>query len=87
MWDSAVSPWTVIQAQLLRTPASYIGVIGSARKKASVYQKLREEYGYGDDDFARITSPIGLDIQAETPAEIAISIAAQLIQVRAKQMK
>lgn len=77
----------VIQAQLLRTPASYIGVIGSARKKAGVYQKLREEYGYGDDDFARITSPIGLDIQAETPAEIAISIAAQLIQVRAKQMK
>ena len=77
----------VIQAQLLRTPASYIGVVGSARKKAGVYQKLREEYGYGDDDFARITSPIGLDIQAETPAEIAISIAAQLIQVRAKQMK
>ena len=69
----------VIQAQLLRTPASYIGVIGSARKKAGVYQKLREEYGYGDDDFARITSPIGLDIQAETPAEIVISIAAQLI--------
>lgn len=77
----------IIQAQLLRTPAAYIGVIGSARKKAGVYQKLREEYGFGDDDFARITSPIGLDIQAETPAEIAISIAAQLIAVRAAQMK
>lgn len=77
----------VIQAQLLRTPAAYIGVIGSARKKAGVYQKLREEYGFGNDDFARITSPIGLDIQAETPAEIAISIAAQLIAVRANQMK
>lgn len=77
----------VIQAQLLRTPASYIGVIGSARKKAGVYQKLREDYGFGDKDFARITSPIGLDIQAETPAEIAISIAAQLIAIRASQMK
>lgn len=77
----------IIQVQLLRTPAAYIGVIGSARKKAGVYQKLREEYGFGDDDFARITSPIGLDIQAETPAEIAISIAAQLIAVRANQMK
>lgn len=76
----------VIQAQLLRTPAAYIGVIGSSRKKAGVYQKLREEYGFCDNDFARITSPIGLDINAETPAEIAISIAAQLIDVRAKQI-
>ncbi len=74
----------VIQAQVLRTPACYIGVIGSAHKKAGVFQKLREEYGFTDRDFARITSPIGLNIKAETPAEIAISIAAQMIQVRAE---
>lgn len=73
----------VIQAQVLRTPACYIGVIGSAHKKAGVFQKLREDYGYTDEDFARITSPIGLDIGAETPAEIAISIASQMIALRA----
>lgn len=77
---------TIIQAQLLRTPACYIGVIGSARKKAGVYQKLREEYGFNDNDFARITSPIGISIKAETPAEIAISIAAQMIEHRANRM-
>ena len=59
--------------------------IGSAHKKKGVFQKLSEEYGYTEKDFARITSPIGLPILAETPAEIAISIAAQLIEERAKQ--
>ncbi len=73
----------VVQAQILKTPACYIGVIGSAAKKAGVYKKLREEYGFEDSDFARITSPIGLSIKAETPAEIAISIAGQLIELRA----
>ena len=75
----------VVQAQLLMTDACYIGVIGSARKKAGVYRKLKEEYGFADEVFARITSPIGLDIKAETPAEIAISIAAQLIELRARR--
>lgn len=74
---------TVIQAQLLRTPACYIGVIGSAAKKAQVYQKLYEQ-GFTPDDTARITSPIGLPILAETPEEIAVSIAAQMILQRAK---
>ena len=49
------------------------------------YRKLKEEYGFADEVFARITSPIGLDIKAETPAEIAISIAAQLIELRARR--
>ena len=73
----------VVQAQMLKTPACYIGVIGSAHKKAGVFQRLREEYGFTDADFQRITSPIGLSIKAETPAEIAISIAGQLIELRA----
>ena len=73
----------VVQAQMLRTPACYIGVIGSAAKRAGVYKKLKEEYGFVDADFARITSPIGLPIKAETPAEIAISIAGQMIELRA----
>jgi hypothetical protein len=44
---------------------------------------LREEYGFTDEDFARVTTPIGLAIKAETPAEIAISIAGQMIELRA----
>lgn len=74
----------LIQAQALRTPARYIGVIGSARKKAGVFDQLRRQ-GFTDQDLARITTPIGLSIQARTPAEIAVSIAAQLIQVRAAE--
>ena len=70
------------QAQMLRTPACYIGVIGSRAKIAAVREILRGE-GFGDGDFERITTPIGLDIKAETPAEIAISIAARLIELRA----
>lgn len=71
-----------IQAQVLKTPARYIGVIGSRRKTEKVFSNLRE-FGFTDADFSRITTPIGLDIGAETPAEIAVSIAAQLIAVRA----
>lgn len=74
---------TVIQAQLLKTPACYIGVIGSAAKKAQVYETLYKQ-GFTPDDTARITSPIGLPIMAETPEEIAVSIAAQMILQRAK---
>ena len=73
----------VVQAQMLQTPACYIGVIGSASKKAGVYKRLKEEYGFADELFQRITSPIGLAIKAETPAEIAISIAGQMIELRA----
>lgn len=70
------------EAFALHTPACYIGVIGSKRKIAGVNAKLREQ-GFSDADLARIKTPIGLDIQAETPAEIAVSIAAEMIQVRA----
>ena len=72
-----------VQAQALKTPARYIGVIGSRRKTVAVFAKLRE-MGYTDNDLARITTPIGLDIKAETPAEIAVSVAAQLILIRAE---
>ena len=75
---------TSVQAQILKTPASYIGVIGSASKKAAVYKKLYE-MGFTEIDTDRITSPIGLSIKAETPAEIAISIAGQMILHRAEK--
>lgn len=74
----------LVQAQILKTPACYIGVIGSRHKIAGVNAKLRAD-GFTESDIARITTPIGLDIFAETPAEIAVSVAAQLIAVRARR--
>jgi xanthine dehydrogenase accessory factor len=73
---------TDVLAQALKTPAAYIGMIGSKTKVAKTFAALREQ-GYSDDDLARVHAPIGLAIGAETPEEIAVSIAAQLIQVRA----
>ena len=69
--------------QALGTRAGYIGMIGSKRKTATVYAKLKEE-GASDADLARVTAPIGLPIGAETPEEIAVSIVAQLIEARAR---
>ena len=67
----------------LSTPAGYIGVMGSRRKRAAMFAALES---VGCMDYAqRITSPIGLSIGAQTPAEIAVSIAAQLIDWRARQ--
>ena len=71
-----------IQKFALRTPAHYIGVVGSKGKIAAVNAKLRED-GFSEEDLARIVTPIGLKIHSDTPAEIAISIAAQLIERRA----
>lgn len=67
--------------QALRTEAGYLGMIGSRRKRDAIYDMLREK-GFGDADFERVYSPIGLDIGAETPEEIAVSIVAELIKAR-----
>ena len=69
---------------LLSTPVPYIGVMGSKNKAKLARETLLAE-GYTEAQLARITTPIGLDIGSETPAEIAVSIAAQLIQVRAQR--
>lgn len=66
----------------LNTDAKYIGVVGSKKKTAYVNEKLKS-YGFTDEQLNRVVTPIGVSIQAQTPAELAISIAAQLIQVRA----
>lgn len=76
---------TIVQAQLLATPACYIGVIGSLAKRAGVFHRLVEEYGIDERELDRIITPVGLNIKAETPAEIAISITGQMIQVRAER--
>ncbi len=70
-----------VLAQALRTPAGYIGMIGSSRKRAQIYARLREQ-GVTEADLARVHSPIGLSIGAETPEEIAVSILAECIAHR-----
>jgi xanthine dehydrogenase accessory factor len=71
-----------VLVQCLKTNAKYIGMIGSRRKIAMVYDSLKEE-GFTQRDIDRLYAPIGLDIGAETPEEIAVSIVAELISVRA----
>jgi len=68
--------------EVLDAPAAYIGMIGSKRRVAGVFQLMQTEYGVPKDKLNRVHSPIGLSIGAETPAEIAVSIMAQIIQVR-----
>ena len=75
---------TVVQAQVLRCRPAYCGVIGSAMNAAGVRKTLKEEYGLADEELDLVTTPIGLNIKGETPAEIAISIAAQMILRRAE---
>lgn len=76
---------TVVQAQVLRCRPTYCGVIGSAFKAAGVRKTLKQEYGLLDEELDLVTTPIGLNIKGETPAEIAISIAAQIILHRAER--
>ncbi len=73
----------IVLGRVMRAPVAYIGMIGSRGKRAGVYKSLADEFGYTDEDFARVHSPIGLSIGAESPEEIAVSIVAELIQVRA----
>ncbi|MCK6684001.1 MAG: XdhC family protein [Thermoanaerobaculia bacterium] len=61
-------------------PLFYLGMIGSKAKKLALFKQLREE-GFTDEELARVHSPIGLEIGAETPEEIAISILAELIAI------
>ena len=72
-----------ILEQVLRVKTRYVGCIGSRSKIAKTQEKLRAA-GISEDAIASVHSPIGLPILAETPAEIAISIAAEMIKCRAE---
>ncbi|MDX6313546.1 MAG: xanthine dehydrogenase accessory factor [Streptomyces sp.] len=65
----------------LRTPAAYIGVMGSRRTHDDRLKLLREA-GLRDDELARLRSPIGLDLGARTPEEVAVSVAAEIVALR-----
>ncbi|WKY47141.1 XdhC/CoxI family protein [Eubacteriaceae bacterium ES3] len=66
----------------LQEKVAYIGMIGSKRKNKTIFDRLREE-GVTEDMLKQVHAPIGLSIGAETPEEIAVSIAAEIIQVKA----
>jgi xanthine dehydrogenase accessory factor len=65
----------------LRSPAGYVGAMGSRRTHDDRIGRLRE-IGLAEEELARLRSPIGLDLGARTPEETAVSIAAELIQLR-----
>ena len=73
--DMRVLRWAV------QTPARYIGMVGSKRKAITIYRALLEE-GLKPALFDRVHSPVGLDIGAVTPEEIAVSIMAEIIGIR-----
>jgi xanthine dehydrogenase accessory factor len=66
---------------LLATRAAYIGVIGSRRRWATTVKALKEK-GVPDEQIRRVHSPMGLELNAETPEEIAVSILAEVLMIR-----
>src|SRR5437762_4112902 len=73
--DMRVLRWAI------QTPARYIGMIGSKRKTIAIFRELTKE-GIAPQLFERVHAPVGLDIGAITPEEIAVAIAAELIATR-----
>lgn len=71
---------------LVATEASYIGLIGSNKRWNHTQEKLLAN-GVSEEDILRIKSPIGLDINAETPEEIAVSIMSEIITIRNEQKR
>jgi xanthine dehydrogenase accessory factor len=63
------------------TPAKYVAMIGSKRKVISVVKELEKE-GIARQSFERVQAPMGLEIGAVTPEEIAVSVVAEMIAVR-----
>jgi len=69
---------------LIDRPVAYVGLIGSSRRTALTFERAREA-GVPDEFLERIHTPIGLDIGAETPKEIAVSILAEIIAVQRRR--
>ncbi|MCD4832488.1 MAG: XdhC family protein [Bacteroidales bacterium] len=72
---------TIVLQQLVQKNLKYLGMIGSKTKIKTIYESLMNE-GILESDLAKVDAPIGLSINSKTTAEIAISIAAKIIQVK-----
>lgn len=72
---------TCLAEVLKKTKPAYIGMIGSQRKVAALFEDLRED-GFPEAELKTVYAPIGLDIGAQTPAEISVSVMAEIIMVR-----
>ncbi len=82
MTQGHTADWICLK-EILRLPHAYLGLMGSRRKIASTREMLRQE-GFGETALDGVHTPIGISIGAETPAEIAVSIVAELIQCRSE---
>lgn len=89
-----MTPWTYIVLitrghkfdepclrEIMDSPAKYVGMIGSKRRVKACFQRFREEK-LAEEVIARVYAPIGLDLNAETPEEIALAILAEVVKVR-----
>lgn len=74
---------TVCLREVINKNLPYIGMIGSKKKNAAVFELLKSE-GISESDIKKVYAPIGLKIGAQTPEEIAVAIAAELIQTRSQ---
>jgi xanthine dehydrogenase accessory factor len=68
--------------EIMHSPAKYVGMIGSKRRVKACFHRFREEEKIADEVIQRVYAPIGLDLRAETPEEIAVAIIAEIILVR-----
>ncbi|WP_110686408.1 XdhC family protein [Salinicola aestuarinus] len=78
--DPRIDDLAVIEA--VRTPAFYVGVMGSKRTSAKRAERLARSGGLSDEAIDRIHMPIGLDLDSKTPAEIALAVVADVLRVR-----
>lgn len=75
----------LVLSQLLRNNYAYIGVLGSKAKLKTMWEVLQQE-GFKQEELDTVFAPIGIHIKSETPEEIAISIAAEIIQTKNKTL-
>ncbi len=68
--------------EIIHSPAKYIGMIGSRRRIKACFIRFRDEEGIPEELLKRVYAPIGLDIKAESPEEIALSIVSEMVKVR-----
>lgn len=83
--DPRIDDLTMIEA--VKTPAFYIGVMGSLRTSKARAERLRRSGGLSDHDIERIHMPIGLDLGSKTPAEIALAVMVDILRVQRGRLR